>query len=245
MESSVKITLIIAVAVVVIALFGFSMFYDSSSSNTVQADGYATIEVMPDLVTINFNIETRADNATSAKDENAQISDDLITALVKKGFERKQITTQYYNVYPEYNWQSGSRSLIGYKATHQIKLEMSTDDSDEIGEIIDAGVEAGATISYINFELSTELQNQYKTQALEKAAQDAQIKAQSTANGLNKQLGKLISVTTSNFNYYPWSIYAADSADTFRSQEAKSASTSIQPGEQEVSASVSVIYKIF
>jgi uncharacterized protein YggE len=125
---------------------------------------------------------------------------------------------------------------------------MSTIDSSSkgnIGGVIDAGVSAGAGISYINFELSQSKQNDYKVQALKDATEDAKIKAGAIVSGLGKTLGRLISVSDTSFNYYPWPIYQSrDGGVAVSGVEAKSATTNIVPGEQEVSASVIAVFKI-
>jgi uncharacterized protein YggE len=120
---------------------------------------------------------------------------------------------------------------------------MSTSESDKIGTAIDAGVDAGAAISYINFELSPEKQNQYKSEAIKQAAEDARIKAEALANGVDKELGKLVSVSEGSFGYDPWRVYGAVSGASDAAM-AKEATTEIQPSEQEVSASVTVVYKL-
>ncbi len=249
MENSIKITAMILGTVVVLALLGVYAFsqMSPSMSNTVSANGQATVKTTPDVVSVYFNVEAKGANATEAKDKNAEIVDELITALVKKGFERKQIETQNFNVYPNTQWINGQSVTSGFIATHSIRVELSTDDSDKIGDVIDAGVDAGAQISYINFELSQALQNQYKAQALNLATQDARTKAEAIASGLGKKLGRIVSTSTSDFNYSPWRLY--DSAATASNgmeaaATAKLAATSIQPGQQEVYGSVSVVYKL-
>ncbi len=244
MEKSVQITLIIVIGIVVVTSIGYTAFSSLvPSSNTITGNGQATVEVIPDLVKVYFNVETSADTSQEAKDENAEIVDDLITAVVKKGFERKDIQTQNFNIYPEYSWKDRERELIGYKASHSIVVEMSTDDLDDIGKVIDAGVDAGAGISYINFELSQEKENQYKAEAIKLAAEDAKIKAQALAEGLDKDLGKLVSVSDENFYYTPWRAYSG-SGMLEDAQVAKAETTNIQPGEQEISARVTAIFKI-
>lgn len=241
MEKSVQITLIIVSAVIVLALIGILAYTQFSTGNTISSSGSSQISVMPDKVGVYFNIETKGETSKEAKDKNAEISDNLITALIKQGFDRDEIQTQNYNIYPEYEWRE-SQELIGYKSVHSIKLEFSTQDSDKIGEVIDAGVDAGASISYINFELSLEKQNEYKAQALEQATQDARTKAEAIASGLGKSLGRIVSVSDSSFDYYPWRMY--DMVGSSNAAEAKQAVTSIQPGNQEINAQVSVVYKI-
>jgi len=242
MEKSVQITLIIAAAIVVVALVGLSIFDQSSPSNTVNVNGQATVKAEPDLVSVYFNVETTGSDAVEAKDKNAEIVDDVLTGLIKLGLERKQITTENFNVYPEYDWTYSSQKLKGYKATHSIRVELASDEIDKAGNVIDAGVDAGALISYMNFELSQEKQNEYKAEALSLATQDAKIKAEAIASGLGKKLGGIVSTSDSSFDYYPWRLYEAVGGSA--SAESAKAATNIQPGEEEINARVSVIYKL-
>lgn len=243
MDNSIKITLIVVSAVVVLVLIGIFAFMQIMPGNTISAQGASQIKATPDLVTVYFSVQTRGATASEAKDKNSEIVDNAITNLIKIGIERKDIVTENFNVYPEYDYSSSSQRIKDYQTTHSIKIELSTSNTNKIGEVIDAGVDAGSLVSYINFELSQEKQNQYKAEALKLASEDARIKAESTASGLGKTLGRLVSVSSSNFDYYPWPIYRND-AMMVGASEAKSATTSIQPGKQDITASVSVVYKI-
>ncbi len=243
MDKSVQITLIIVGAFVVLALIGISLFLGIVPTNTVTGNGEATVEVVPDLVVLYFNVETKADTASETKDENAEIVEEIITALLKERFDRDEIVTQSFSVNPEYDWSNKNREIIGYVAMHRLKVELSTEEVEKIGETIDAAVDAGASISYINFELSQELQNEYKAEALKLAAEDAKIKAESIAEGLDKRLGRIVSTKDSSFNYYPWRLYEV-AGGMPSVEDAKQATTDIQPGEQEITARVSVIYKL-
>lgn len=248
MQNSVKITLIIVLAVIALALIGTYTVFQiiPVTSNTVVGNGMSDIKVTPDLVTVYFTVQTNATTAKDAKDKNAEIVDNVITNLVKQGFERADIQTQNFNIYQDYYWDGSKSVPNGYKATHEIKVELPTAQTDKIGDVIDAGVNAGATINYINFELTTEKQNQYKTQALKQATEDAKAKADAMASGLGKSLGKVISITDSNFNYNPWPIYRNDvmAYGATGAVEAKSAATNIQPGSQDITAQVSVVYAL-
>lgn len=243
METSVKITLIIVLGAIILGALIFSFVGNVMPSQTITANGNSQIKAVPDLVSVYFSVQTKAETAEQAKNENAKIVDDVLTALIKQGFERKEITTQNYNIYPEYIWKNNQQQITGYMASHEIKIEFSALSTDKIGKAIDAGVDAGALISYINFELSAQKQNEYKVQALKQASEDARIKAESIASGLGKKLGRVYSVSSSNFDYYPWQIYR--NMDMMAGGlEAKQATTSIQPGEKDINAQVSVVYKI-
>jgi uncharacterized protein YggE len=240
-------TLIISATVIVVVAMIIYAFFQINPSQTISVSGESQIEVVPDLVSVNFNIETRDSTASGAKDTNTEIYDNLVVALTAKGIEESEIKTLNFNVYPEYDWINGRRVEKGYVAQHSVKVELSTDESDKITGIIDAGVDSGALINYINFELSEALQNGKKMEATQKATEDAKIKAEAIAQGLGARLGSIVSVTDSGFNYYPWPLY--ERADAATVEEAGSAaktvaSAGITPGEQTVYGSVSVVYKI-
>ena len=201
---------------------------------------------MPDEIGVYFNIETKGETSAEAKDANSEILDKLVASLGNLGYERSKIVTENYNIYPDYDWKDGERIDNGFRAVHSVKVEISADETEKLGSIVDAGVNAGAGISYINFELSQELQNQYKSEAIKVAAADAKTKAQSVAEGFDKKVGKLVSVNVNDFGYYPWNVYSASSMDIREDATlAKEAATNIQPGEREVTARVSAVYKIY
>ncbi|HIG94515.1 MAG: hypothetical protein QT05_C0049G0025 [archaeon GW2011_AR13] len=247
-NTAVQITTIISVVVLIIA---FSTLYIFNSAvnpgkNSVNVQGLATVKAMPDVISVYFNIETTGNTSEEAKDANSLILDELITELLKQGFERKNIVTENYNIYPNYEWDKDGKQIDkGFKATHSIRVEIDSEDSDKLGSIIDAGANAGAGISYINFELSQKLQNQYKAEAMKLAAEDARIKAEAVAEGFNKEVGDLISTSVNDFGYYPWNVYSTRGMGVAEDYAlAKVEATNIQPGEKEVTASVSATFEL-
>ncbi len=247
METSIKITLIITLAILAIAGAAGLLYWKAANpTETVSVSGSSVIKATPDTVTVYFTVETMGANAEDAKNNNSEVVDEVITNLVKIGLERKEIITENFNVYPDYSWENGRQVSKGYKATHSIKVELSSTKMDKVGSVIDAGVDGGATINYINFELSKDKENAYKAQALKEATQDARLKADSMASGLGKSVGEVKSVSAMDFGYSPWPIYnnrggmlMAETAD------AKAAvATNIQPGSQDVNAQVSVVFEI-
>ena len=243
MEKSVQITLIIVLGIVIV--FGMGYFAFSSllpNSNTVTGNGEATIKSIPDLVALYFTVQTDGETSEEATQENAEIVDELLTNLIKLGLERKEIQTQNFNVYPKTEWRNGQRVDAGFEATHAVRVVISTDESHLIGDLIDAGAESGAGITHLNWELSPEKQSEYKAEALKMAAEDAKLKAQSVAEGLDKKLGRLVSTSGSNFGYNPWRMY--DNALGASVEEVKEATTNIAPSEQDITARVNVVYKL-
>ena len=239
MEKNVQIALIVASSVILLALIGTFVFLQSgTSANTVNVDGTAKVKAMPDLVAVYFNVETNGDDAKEAKDKNADIVDKVITSLLKKGFERNAIETQNFNIYPRYVWENNENKQEGYTATHSLRIVLEQNMIAKTGDVIDAGVDAGAAINYINFELSLEKQNGYKAEALKLATQDAKTKAEAIASGIGKKIGKVVSISTTDFGYSPWPVFAR--AETTGVMETKAAATNIQPGEQDIYANINV-----
>ncbi|SRR3989339_551494 len=241
MHKSVQITTIIVVGIILLSLIG--IYKLSPASDTISVNGQATFNSMPDLVTVYFNVESKATTSSEANQLNSEIVEKLTTNILALGFEEKNIITENFNVYPNNEWINGKMIPKGYVATHSIKIEMSTSETQKIGQVIDAGVNAGAGISYINFELSPEKQSEAKAEAIKLAAQDAKVQAQALADGLDKKVGKLVSVSLDDFNYYPWRVYSASGVSE-DAMMAKEATTNIQPGDKEISARVSAVYKI-
>src|SRR3989344_999074 len=135
--------------------------------NTISATGNSQMTVAPDQALVYLLIETRSKSAEDAKNQNALISTNVLTALDKIGISKDQIETENYNLYPEYDWSDNEQNIKGYIASNNIKIK--SEDFTDVGKIIDASVDAGSLVSYINFELSNEKTNEYKKQVLAKA----------------------------------------------------------------------------
>ncbi len=243
-SDSIKITWIIVGAIVILSIIALVVFLSLRPGTTINTNGVSQVKATPDIVSIYFNIQTNGSDAAQVKDENAEIVDEVTTGLLEIGITQEEITTENFNIYPDYDWSSGKQTLKGYRATHTMVVELPSNKIDQAGSVIDVGVDNGALISYINFELSLAKQNEYKALALKQATEDARIKADSIAQGLGKKVGAVVSIQDTGFYYNPWPIYRND-AMTLGSAEAKSAvSTNINPGQQDINAQVNVVFKL-
>lgn len=241
-----KTLILSGTAILIVFLIMYTIF-QLNQTQTISVTGQSEVEVVPDLITINYNIETNAEIAAEAKDANSEIYNKLVLLLTEQGFKESGIKTSNYNIYPDYDWSNGKKTENGYTAQHSVKLELSTEESAKITGVIDAGVEAGALINYINFELSEALQKTKKAEATQKATEDAKIKAESIAEGLGQELGKIVSVSDAGFNYSPRGLYTKSEATIDVNEAgalAQEAVAEINPSEQIVYGSISVVYKV-
>ncbi|MDP4012257.1 MAG: SIMPL domain-containing protein [Candidatus Nanoarchaeia archaeon] len=229
---------VLVIAGVVLAL-GIT-FFDRTLPDigkTISANGVATLKTMPDQASVNVRIDSLQPTAEAAKNKNAEITDKVEKAL-KNIVDEKDIQTEYFNIYEEFDWTDGNQKSKGWRASHTLKIIAT--DFEDIGKIVDAAVNGGATgIDYINFEISEARKSELKKQVLEMASKDAREKAQAIASGLNAKIGDIVSVTTSDYDYMPIPIYRADAGMAL-----EKAVTDISPKELEVSANVQVTFEL-
>lgn len=240
MKKSNNLALWISVAIlglVVIGIFAFSSF----NAPSVTAQGTFTLEATPDIISAQINVEGREKTLAEAKEEHDKIKEDFVNSLLSKGFTEDEIVISGYNNYPEYDWTSGTQRITGYVVVSSIEIKSS--DFAEISNVIDSAIESEALVSYVSFELSDEKQSGLKAEALEKAGEDARRKAEATAKGLGKSLGRLVSVSSEDYYYGGPSIAYARAEDSAGSaDEAKLVIDN--PRDVEVTASLRVEYKL-
>jgi len=229
---------IVTILVIAGALLTISLL-SRGEERTINTSGNSRMSVFPDQASVSLLIQTSASSAEQAKNDNAAITDAVVSSLARIGIENKNIETENFNIYPEYGWVGSQQRLKGYVASNYIKV--TTKDFGIVGKTVDASVDAGALVNYINFELSSAKQNEYKTTVLAEASKDARTKAEAIAQGLGKKLGSVVSVSASDYNYIPYPLYRLEEA---ASVNVKTIAMNIQPKSLDVSASVTVVYEI-
>ena len=233
-------SVILIVALIVVGAYLFVNFQGVDNTNIISVSGISEIKTDPEIVSVYVSIETLNDSAEISKNENAEISQEVINKLVASGIDKKDIQTQNFNVYEEFDWTNNGQKSKGWKTANSIVVK--TTDFDKTGRIVDIVIDNGGLVQSINFEISQEKQNELKAQALKEAAEDAQNKAEALASGSGGKLGKLVSLSSQDFGYYPYPLYAR--AEGASSADAVKAATNISPQELTITASVQASYKL-
>ncbi len=237
----------IITGVIVLGILILGAYLFSSTGAVVSARGESLIEVQPDRVSVNINIDVKNNTAQEAQETVKQISDKTVKNLVAAGILEEDIELAGYNIYSDYEYtpQGGSKQK-GFRGSQQIIVKVS--DFAKISDVVDSAINSGSLVSYINFDLSDSKQNEYKTKALTDAGKDAKKKAEATAAGIGKNIGRLVSIENTEFNYGgPWAYYEKSaSLDSVAGAgtEAREAAMNIKPRTTEVRASVSVVYRL-
>ena len=209
---------------------------DDLSKLTVSGTGEATAEA--DMVTIVLGVQTRNESAAVAVAENAQMMADSIEALKAAGISEEEIKTSRFSIYPTRDWIDGELSdEVIFEVNNQVTVTQNLTDELDLGEIIDAAVEAGAnTVESVTFGLTDP--TVVHEEALEEAVDEAAGKAEVISGAAGVALGRILSISESGTSPEP----LAESRVFFAAEAG--ASTPIVPGEVEVTASVTVTYEI-
>lgn len=210
------------------------------SDRTIRVTGTGEVEVTPDEARISFAVDTQAETAQAAGEQNARIMERLIAALTAAGIPRGDIETQHYTVHPEYVHEPGMREprIRGYRATNQVLVK--TRELARVGELIDVALGAGANrVNGVSFAVTD--RSAVMGEALAEAVQRARRSADAIAAALGVRVGAVLDASTDASPPQPMMYrQRMDMVET----AAAAAPTPIEPGEQTVRAMVSLVYAI-
>jgi hypothetical protein len=247
----IAVLAVIAVSVTVVSVLSEAEAQEEvvpfpSREKTISVTGTATAEVKPDLLHVQFGVETQEKTAKEALEANSSLMNAVVAAIKDAGITESEIGTSNFNIYPvydSYQEQSTGRytqELIGYRVSNVLSVE--TKKLDLAAPIIDNAVAAGTNrVDSVFFTLSPETQLQMKDSLLEKAVLNAKSKAEKALSPLDHKIIGVKSVSLSEFAIpYPMPMFSADMAFA----EKSAVPTPIFTSDQDVSTSVSVVFII-
>ena len=203
----------------------------------IVTSGEAQVRVTPDRATILIGVQTRAATAAAAGAQNARIQKAVLDTLKALGLGPDQLATQNYSVNPEMQYPpaGGPGRVVGYTVSNVVRAELKK--IDQVGPVIDASLAKGANqINSVQFSASTAADA--RRTAMSDAVRDARADAEALARAAGGTVGPLIEITSSSPPIRPM---FADMA--MRSVAKEAIQTPIEPGEQVISANVSVIWQ--
>lgn len=211
-------------------------------ADTVTVSASSTVYLVPDKATVSFGVTTQDKTAEKAQNQNSEAVDKVIKVLTEKGVEEKSIRTTNYSMYPQYDYsENGNQSITGYV----VYTNMSVQDQnvDDLGKLISACVEAGIN-NIDSVSLLCSGYDEAYQQALAKAVEDSRTKAETLASAAGKTLGETVSI---NEGYQDDSVKYGRNAQISIADAKEAAGVSapsIQPGESEITANVTVTYRM-
>jgi uncharacterized protein YggE len=199
---------------------------DTAVADTVSTTGHGVVSAVPDEATISAGVHTQAATASAALAQNAKLQNAVIAAL--KGAGGSELQTEEVSLSPQSDEQG---KVTGYTADDSVSAKSKIADA---GSLIDAAVGAGAnTVSGPSLDVSK--RDELYRDALKKAVDDARAKALALGEAGGFGVGPVSTVTEDGSAPQP--VFAQGAL-------AKADSTPVEPGTQDVSADVTVTFRI-
>jgi len=235
-----RFVLLAAAGLAVAALSGC----DSSSGPTASADnetrqvtvvGAGEVQGTPDTLTVNASIEFVAPDVTGAMNQTSDRQKAVIDALVGADIDRKDISTTQVSLQPQFAG-GDSTAIIGYRASNSIDVKIRKLDSasQTLSLIVSTGADA-TRINSVNYSIEDD--SQLVKDARARAFNDAKDRAGQYAQLSGLGLGKVISITESGGAMPP-------PTPMPYTRGAEMAAVPVEPGQQTVGFSVTVIFEL-
>lgn len=203
---------------------------------SVTASGEVNRE--PDIATITAGVQTDADTASQAMNQNAAAMDGVYSALEAAGIAARDMQTSNLSLQPRYDYSNRDGAppkVTGYTASNQLTVIVR--DLDALGETMDAVVgQGGNTISGLQFSLDdpSEAKDEARRMAIETAVARANLYAEATGY----RLARIVTINEkSSEGYQPMPMMAMRA-------EAADASTKVSRGEVGYSVTVDVTFEL-
>jgi uncharacterized protein YggE len=217
----------------------------TNSNSTLSVSGTAFTKVKPDRVVISIGVETTNKTAKASLAANSESMNKIISALRNSGVKENETSTSSFTISPNYNYtESGTiLNITGFTVTNSVQIDSST--LANVSTWIDAAVASGAnSINSIDFRISNKKLEDTKNMLIKDAIANAREKADIVSPELGLKVIGVKSITVGEFGYIqppqPFMEKRFDAAGA----GAATATTPILAGEQEVSASVSIVFLI-
>lgn len=200
----------------------------AAESGGITVQGTAFVVSVPDRAELSLGVESQGQTAKAALAANAAEMRRVIAAVKAAG--GTDVKTQHVSLSPRYNERNEVQAFVATNSVSATIKELA-----KAGAVIDAAVNAGANQVY-GPSLSRGDQSELYRSALKAAVANARSSAQALASASNLSLGRITAIVEGGGSA-PQPYAVADKA-------MEAGSTPIEPGTQQVSATVSVTFSV-
>lgn len=197
----------------------------------VSATGLSTRT--PDIATIEAGVVTTAPTAAAAMRENADRMTSMLAALRKTGVAERDIRTASLSLSPQYRYvQNQAPVLTGYQASNQVSIRFR--DIAKSGSVLDLLVQQGAN-NISGPTMSIDQPDAAMDEARRDAVARAKARATLYAEAAGLQVDRILVISEDGGALPPMPV-----AMRARAMMAQAPVTEVVPGEQQLSANLSV-----
>jgi hypothetical protein len=231
---------IAALLAAILLIATLPMGVSASDAPTITVSGAGAISVAPDMATVNLGVTTDANTAAQALNRNNTDVEAVIRAVRALGVAAEDIRMQWFSIHQRWSWRDGDSRPDGYTVNHTVVVTVR--DLEIVGEVLGAGVAAGANASGgVQFSISNA--SELYLEALAVAAQDAQRKANALARALGRTVSGIVSVNETGTYFAPIA-RGGMANDMAPAAEPVAMEVPVQAGEMMVTARVQVVFSL-
>ena len=217
--------LIVAVAAIAVRpgpAVGAPTTGDGPPIHTITVSANGTVTLVPDVARVSVGVTVTKTKVKAARDSAAKSMAAIIEGLKALGIDEKDIKTTSIDLSPQYS-NNSTPKVVGFRMSQQLQITVRDLDKAK-----------GATdVNGLWFEVEDPAMAMDEARAA--AIGKARTSAQAIASAAGVTLGAVVSISeTASFNPGPY--YGLALRDE--------AATQIQPGTQDIRASVTVIFEI-
>jgi uncharacterized protein YggE len=233
--NALRILVLVVAAAAVVALSGVGRPEQAGGaakpSAGITVNGTGTIEAVPDEATFSLGLESKGGTAREAISSNSQAMRYVIAAVRHAGVAKDDIQTQAVSISQSYD---NDGHVDGYSASNTVSVTIR--ELARAGTVLDAATRAGANNVY-GPTLERSNREQLQAKALEDAFANARSKAKALAAASGLQLGEVTAIAEGADGGSPMPYYSD-------SLMKRSADAPIEPGQQEIRATVTVTFAV-
>ena len=178
------VTPLVTVVVLLSAVLAVPAFAHGVREGKMRIVGRATVEAVPDYVTVQVGISNRAASPTAALDQNSAVARKIIDFSKGFGVAERDIQTSSVNLAPNYKTVRDPNGTTrqepdGYNASNMVRVKLG--DLSRLGAFMRQTLDQGATnIAGVHFGVTNleKLSDEARTKAVEDAVRQAQGLAQ-------------------------------------------------------------------
>lgn len=203
----------------------------ASTGGGITVVGTGTATVTPDTAEWSFTVQSSAGTADAALVANSEAMERVLDALAGAGVAKGDLRTEQVGLSPRTS--DDGITIVGYVAANTVRATI--EDLAAAGRVVDAAVAAGAN-RVSGPSLTASAAAEQHRAAVEAAFADARARAEAIAGNAGLTLGDPVAIVESGGGGMPF--LRADVA------EAAAVDVPIEPGVQDVVASLTVTFAI-
>jgi uncharacterized protein YggE len=210
---------------------------DDEGRRTITVSGHGSVDVTPDIAHLEMGVQATAPASQEALDQVAAKSETLVESLKALGIAARDIQTSGLNLWPQYD--NDGQQITGYQGS--VSVSITARDIDELGTVID-GVSAlvgdNLTLGGIWFDYDDP--ESVLADARTAAIANARERAAQYAAAAGADVGEIVRISETVAGG-PVPLEAEFSR---ASAGDVAADVAIEPGRQELSVDVSVVFEM-